>query len=147
MVLELPCAYAVRDAEHFALGGVESLTKLGFVTHLSFGAEDDTALLSEAAALLESPTPAFTEALKEALSQGESFAAAQGKALGKMLGNEERFSRPNNILALCYLRAIRRLHSSLIPLPVIREGDYHAADLSANEWPSASAVRKAFLAG
>lgn len=147
MVLELPCAFAVRDAEHFALGGVEILTRLGFVTHLSFGTEDDTAFLQEAAALLESPTSAFTAALKEALDAGESFAAAQGRALGKVLGDEERFSRPNNILALCYLRAIRRLHSPLIPLPVIRKGDYHAADLSANEWPSASAVRKAFWAG
>ena len=147
LVLEMPCAFSVRDAEHFALGGVEILTRLGFVTHLSFGAEDDTALLEEAAALLESPTPAFTDALKEALDAGESFAAAQGQALGRVLGDEERFSRPNNILALCYLRAIKRLHSPLIPLPVIRRGDYHAAELSRNEWPSASAVRKAFLAG
>lgn len=147
MVLELPCAYAVRDAERFALGGVEILTKLGFVTHLSFGAEDDAALLEEAAALLESPTPAFTEALKAALAQGESFAAAQGRTLGTLLGDGDRFSRPNNILALCYLRAIRRLQSPLIPLPVARQGDYHATELSASQWPSASAVRKAFLAG
>lgn len=147
MVLELPCAFSVRDAEHFALGGVEILTKLGFVTHLSFGAEDDAEWLAQAADLLESPTPAFTAALKEALAQGDSFAAAQGKALGKTLGDEERFGRPNNILALCYLRAIRRLQSPLIPMPVIRRGDYHASELSANEWPSASAVRKTFFAG
>ena len=42
LVLELPCAFSVRDAEHFALGGVSILTRLGFVTHLSFGAEDYT---------------------------------------------------------------------------------------------------------
>ena len=41
LVLELPCAFSVRDAEHFALGGVDILTRLTFVTHLSFGVEDD----------------------------------------------------------------------------------------------------------
>lgn len=148
LVLELPCAFAVRDAEHFALGGVEILTKLGGVTHLSFGAEDcDMPGLQAAAALLESSTPAFEAALHAALAEGLSFAAAQGAALGKCLGNAERWSRPNNILALCYLRAILRLNSPLLPLPVQREGDYHAKELEANPWPSASAVRHAFLSG
>jgi len=146
LVLELPCAFSVRDAEHFALGGVEILTRLGFITHLSFGAEDDPTLLAQAAELLESPPSAFTEALKDALSQGFSFAAAQGQALERCLGGGA-WSRPNNILALCYLRAIRRLHSPLIPLPVLREGDYHARELSTDSWPSASAVRRAFFAG
>lgn len=148
LVLELPCAFAVRDAEHFALGGVELLTKLGFVTHLSFGTEDDDlTVLQDAAALLESPTSDFEVALHVALAEGLSFAAAQGAALGNCLGNAERWSRPNNILGLCYLRAIRRLNSPLIPLPVQREGDYRARELNANPWPSASAVRYALLAG
>ncbi len=148
LVLELPCAFAVRDAEHFALGGVEILTKLGFITHLSFGAEDDDLYpLQHAAALLECPTAVFEAALRAALAEGQSFAAAQGAALGKCLGDAERFSRPNNILALCYLRAILRLNSHLIPLPVRREGDYHAKELDVNPWPSASAVRQALLNG
>ena len=148
LVLELPCAFAVRDAEHFALGGVEILTRLGFVTHLSFGAEDgDLTLLRNAAALLESPTAAFESALRAQLDKGLSFAAAQGAALGECLGDPDRWSKPNNILALCYLRAIRRLNSSLQPLHVLREGDYHAQELGVNPWPSASAVRRALLAG
>jgi len=148
MVLELPCAFAVRDAEHFALGGVEILTKLRFVTHLSFGCENsDLALLQEAAALLESPTAAFQETLRDELSSGVSFAAAQGAALGRLLGEADLWSRPNNILALCYLRAILRLNSPLVPLPVQRKGDYHARTLNSNLWPSASAVRSALANG
>ncbi len=143
LMLELPCAFAVRDAEHFALGGVEIFTKLGFVTHLSFGAEDDIAPLQNAARLLESPTPAFTQALKDALAQGASFAAAQGRALSACLGGDV-WEKPNNILALCYLRAILRLQSPLIPLPVLRKGDYHASELESQPWPSATAVRRAF---
>lgn len=147
LVLELPCSFSVRDAEHFALGGVEILTKLGFVTHLSFGCEDDAALLERAAQLLEEPDDPFCMALRSALESGCSFAAAQGAALEACLGCAGLWQKPNNILALCYLRAIRRLGSPLIPLPVQRLGDYHAQTLDANEWPSASAVRKAFLAG
>ena len=85
LVLELPCAFSVRDAEHFALGGVSILTRLGFVTHLSFGAEDGLDALLPAAALLDAPTPAFQEALRAALVRGASFAAAQGEALAACL--------------------------------------------------------------
>ena len=149
LVLELPCAFAVRDAEHFALGGMSLLTRLGFVTHLSFGAEDDLDALLPAAALLDAPTPAFQEALRAALARGASFAAAQGEALAACLPapRPAPWEKPNNILALCYLRALRRLESPLIPLPVRREGDYHAAALEGRRWPSATAVRAAFLDG
>ena len=131
LVLELPCAFSVRDAEHFALGGVSILTRLGFVTHLSFGAEDGLDALLPAAALLDAPTPAFQEALRAALVRGASFAAAQGEALAACLPapRPAPWEKPNNILALCYLRALRRLQSPLLPLPVRREGDYHAPAL------------------
>ncbi len=56
-------------------------------------------------------------------------------------------SRPNNILGVCYLRALLRLRSAVAPLPVVREGDYHAASREQAGYPSASAVRKAFLRG
>jgi predicted nucleotidyltransferase len=46
-------------------------------------------------------------------------------------------SQPNNILAICYLRALMRLQSDIQPLPVLREGDYHSTALSPNVWPSA----------
>lgn len=149
LVLELPCAFCVRDAEHFALGGVSLLTRLGFVTHLSFGAEDGLDALMPAAALLDAPTPAFQAALKAALGRGASFAAAQGEALTACLGGlgKAPWEKPNNILALCYLRALRRLQSPLLPLPVRREGDYHASALEGQRWPSATAVRAAFLGG
>lgn len=149
LVLELPCAFCVRDAEHFALGGVSLLTRLGFVTHLSFGAEDGLDVLLPAAALLDAPTPAFQAALKAALDRGASFAAAQGEALSACLPSPRPapWEKPNNILALCYLRALRRLQSPLVPLPVPREGDYHAPVLEGQRWPSATAVRAAFLRG
>ena len=74
-VFSLPAAWTVRDAEHYALGAVSLLARLG-ATHLAFGAETpDEALLGRAADLLESPPPAFEAALKEtaALFSPEDF--------------------------------------------------------------------------
>ena len=56
----------------------------------------------------------------------------------------------NLILALCYQRAILRLGSQLQPLPVQRVGGYHDAALpdgAENAYPSATAVRRAYLNG
>lgn len=61
MVLELPCAFSARDAEHFALGGVSIFDRLGCITHLSFGTENpDLEKLRRAAAILETPDDLFT---------------------------------------------------------------------------------------
>jgi len=151
MVLELPCGTAVRDAENFALGGVSIFNQLGFIQQLSFGAETpDLSLLLQAAHMLEHPSDVFQDVLKRSLAEGNPFAAAQANAVAAALQRKETadiVSSPNNILAICYLRALERLHSSIQPLPVQRSGSYHNASLSAREYPSASAVRKAFLAG
>ena len=54
-VILLPALWSVRDAEHFALGGVHLLTGLG-CDALSFGAETaDLPLLQAAVDALESP--------------------------------------------------------------------------------------------
>ncbi|MBP3650146.1 MAG: nucleotidyltransferase family protein [Clostridia bacterium] len=165
MVLELPCAFAVRDAEHFALGGVSILSQLGFVTHLSFGVEDAGVDLAAAARLMEKPTEAFTRVLREELGKGVSFAAAQGAALAACVPYEaampisgadacqtarDLWQQPNLILALCYQRAMLRLGSALQPLPVQRVGGYHDAALpdgTETAYPSATAVRRAYLSG
>jgi len=151
MVLELPCAASVRDAENFALGGVSIFDRLRFITHLSFGTENhDIHSLHTAAHTLEHPTAAFRDALQDSLNEGKPFAAAQADGLAAAMDGtdaSELFSRPNNILGICYLRALKRLQSNIVALPVQRNGDYHSADLTQDAFPSASAVRKAFLAG
>ena len=200
-VLELPCAFAVRDAENFALGGVDLLTRLGCVTHLSFGCETaDLCLLTAIAALLENPTVLFNDVLRQSLAKGMPFAASQAAAILAALtaGNAAAvyagalaacsdgaaktvpaletvpatgtlsharpitevpasghtpaelaalLAKPNNILGVCYLRALMRLNSPIKPLPVPRVGAYHADTLADEGFPSAMAARKAFCTG
>ena len=147
VALQLPYAFSVREAEYFALGGAAILNALGCVTHLSFGSEtDDLSLLQAAARLLESPDEAMESAIQAGLAKGLSFAAAQGQAVAKRLKVPvDTLDAPNTALALSYLRALIRLDSRIIPVPVLRETDYHAGELDA--LPSASAVRSAILRG
>ncbi len=138
----LPVLWTVRDAEHYALGAVSLLSCLG-VTHLSFGAETaDMDLLRQAAALLESPVPVFQSVMREKLSAGTGYPAAVSAALSAVLPHADGLlDKPNNILAVCYLRSLLRLGLSAEPVIIPRAGSYHAAGIDPSA-PSASAVRE-----
>ena len=146
-VFALPVLWSNRDAEHYALGAVSLLASLG-VTHLAFGAEtNDLPLLSKAAELLESPVPSLRSALRSGLSAGLGFPIALSRAAGDLLqGAEALLSRPNNTLAVCYLRAILSRNLRVEPVLIPRKGDYHSAGIDPDA-PSASALREALLRG
>ena len=136
LVLELPITAALSSAEGFAAEGVRILSH--FCTHLCFGAEsaDKDALMATAAALLR---PDFPEHLQAELEKGLSFPAARAAALEKM--GIASVTKPNDILAVEYCKAILNQGSSLIPWPIQRGGDYHD-ETADEENPSATAVRK-----
>ena len=148
VVVELPAAYAIREAEFFALGGVSILQALG-VDFISFGCESgDVTPLWEAARLLEDPTVKFTTKLHEGLRVGRSHARAQGEALAACQNGRDAkiISSPNNVLAICYLRALLRLRCDITPIPVLRLGAYHDSAWQEG-FASATAVRGALLRG
>jgi len=146
-VFALPALWTVRDAEHYALGAVSLLRDLG-ATHLAFGAETaEPELLRRAAELLEYPAADFRERLRAALDAGEGYPRALSLAAASTEPELARMmNRPNNILAVCYLRALMRLEAPVTPVPVLREGGYHAEEIDP-ENPSASAVQDALRRG
>lgn len=141
LVLELPVTYALSSAEGFAAGGVEILSP--FCDYLCFGSEsgDAEALMSTAGALLSEEFPPL---LRDELDKGLSFPAARQAALERMGTNGALLSRPNDILAVEYCKAILSQGASMKPLPIHRGGSYHAVDADF-ENPSATAVRKLML--
>ena len=143
----LPVRWTVRDAEHYALGAVSLLSSLG-ATHLAFGAETpDPVLLRRVAAMLEEPVPAFDSTLKKRLSAGIGWPSAVSSALSAVLSDAAGLlDKPNNILSVCYLRALIRLGSPLQPVIIPRTGSYHASAVDPSA-PSASALREALLRG
>lgn len=138
LVLELPVTAALSSAEGFAAEGVRLLG--GFCHSLCFGAEtaDAQSLTDTARCLLSTE---FSQTLREQLDKGLSFPAARQAALASMGLDADILSRPNDILAVEYCKAILAQNSPMMPMPIRREGSYH--DLLADrENPSATAVRE-----
>ena len=143
LVLELPVTAALSSAEGFAARGVEILSP--FCNNLCFGAESDdpAALMEIAKALLSSSFPPI---LRAHLDKGLSFPAARQAALEEMGLNGSLVTQPNNILAIEYCKAILAQHSPMAPLPILRQGSYHATAPDP-ENPSATALRQLLTAG
>ena len=137
LILELPVTCALSSAEGFAAGGVEILGN--FCDYLCFGSEsgDVKSLTDTAQALLSDHFPPL---LREYLETGMSFPAARQAALEAMGLDGDLLSLPNNILAVEYCKAILSQNVPMQPLPIIREGSYHAEMPDADN-PSATAVR------
>ena len=146
LVLELPSLFSAASAEYFAWGGISALHATGVVSSISFGMEGNSITpLMEVAQILSSEPPLFQEALKNALATGCSYPKARALALAEVTGcAEELLQQPNNILAIEYLKANIRLGNPFSILPIQRQGaGYHDADLVAEHYPSASALRNA----
>ena len=137
LVVELPVTTSLSSAEGFAAGGVAVLSRL--CDGLCFGAEtaDLRQLLGTAEALLSED---FPKLLRRELDTGRSFPAARQAALEKMGLPGAILESPNNILAVEYCKAILRQSSPMQPLPIFREGSYHAKEADF-ENPSAASLR------
>ena len=146
-VFLLPAQWVLRDAEHYALGAVWLLHRLG-CSCLSFGAEDPSPeALWRVAGLLEQEPEEMRAALHRLLDAGLPYPAALAQAAEQALpGASALLQRPNNTLAVCYLRAIRRLGLEMEVYPVQRRGDHRSGE-AAGEAPSAGALRGALLRG
>lgn len=153
LVLELPPAYATASAEGFARGGVSLLHACGCVTDLSFGAETARPeLLQEAARMLSEE--ALIQEAKVLMKEGMPYAAALAGALKKREPElAEVIGKPNNMLAVEYLKALNALGiTDMTPLAVKRVGAaYHdgkyAKASAGRGFPSAAAIRRAVRDG
>lgn len=168
LVVELPVLWTTSSAESFAMAGVTMFDKMGCVDGICFGAEtDNLPLLSAVADILAEEPDDYRRLLTTALKNGASFPKARAEALcsmpdivsSLMLHSQspeksaallsEVLENPNNILALEYLKALKRRRSSIIPLLLKREGaGYHDSAIyapSAAPTASASAIRQLLL--
>lgn len=150
LVLELPFPFSSAGADYFARAGVHIASSLGGVDALAFGSEcGDLSLLEMVSANLSSAP--FLAEMKKRLSSKEEkkkgYALIQEEVYEALFGTENLplLRKPNNILAVQYLRALSLLSSPLIPFTVKRADDYHIKDASCAV--SATAVRHALLEG
>ena len=148
LAIELPVPYPLSSAEGFAKGGVEILEKCGVVNSLYFGSEcGDIDALSKCTEVLNDENEEFSLLLNEKLSEGMSFPKARQLTAEAIIKEASILSEPNNILAVEYIRAIKKLGSKITPSTIRRMGDgYNDTDIESTI-PSASAIRARLKGG
>lgn len=133
LVLELPFLYACSAGHDFARGAVDLLARTHIATHITFGMETPNYDCVPLLRALDSPE--YDQALRQELGRGASYSKAHALALESLLpGSEEFISRPNNMLAVSYMR---HNHYRLGVLPVKRKGDFRSEAIRADLWGNA----------
>ena len=144
LVLELPFPFCASSAEFFAEAGVKILFSCG-VDKLSFGSE-----CADGEKLWELAKIANAEEFKTAYSEagrGIGNARAYFETLKSFSENDMDISS-NDILGIEYIKAIIKNGYEINPCPIKRKGaEYTKLELTAGEYPSATAVRKELSCG
>ncbi|MEG2775125.1 MAG: nucleotidyltransferase family protein, partial [Acetivibrio sp.] len=153
VVYELPSVYATASAETFAYGAVSHLNALGNIDFLCFGCESlDFSLMNNVAKILVEEPEEYRVLLRKKLAEGFSYPIARKTSLLPLLPDYPQkellsfLESSNNILGIEYMKALYRMHSSIKPFLLKREGAlYQAEELPFTSFfPSATALRKTY---
>lgn len=147
LVIELPTIYSVASAEGFSLGAIKLLNNLKIVDAISFGTEtSDFAALNNISSIVNEEPMKYKSILNSELKKGLSFPKARENALMLYLNDNKRYDNilntSNNILAIEYLKALKKIKSTIQPIPVKREKVYYNDNVIVDEFASATAIRK-----
>ena len=135
MVVELPTVYAVAPAQVFAENGVRIAADLG-CDLLYFGAENALKELIDIVDSIESPE--IQAKIADHMKAGAYYPQAVSEALGGSAA--EMIRKPNNILAVEYIRSCRRY--GITPAAILRKGAEHDDSTPVGDIASASAIRE-----
>ena len=147
LVIELPTVYSVASAESFSLGAIKVLESLKIVDSISFGTEtEDFAALNNLSGIMNEEPKKYKDLLSEELKKGLSYPKARENALMLYLNDNMRYSNilngPNNILAIEYLKALKKVKSHIQPVPIKREKVYYNDNTIIDDFASATAIRE-----
>lgn len=119
MVVELPTVFATASAENFAYGGV-AIANMLHADCLVFGSEcGDISQLQQCIEVMENCDT--NKLIQQEVQKGVSYPKAVATATGLPL-----LSQPNNVLAIEYLKALKRTCSTITPFTLKREDNYNA---------------------
>ena len=133
LVVELPTVFATASAENFALGGV-AIAQMLNADCLVFGSEcGDVDELAHCADLLTDE--AVNAQIRHEIEKGVSYPKAVAVATGL-----EALDKPNNVLAIEYIKALKKLGSTITPITLKREDNFNESE--GDEFASSMALRK-----
>jgi len=149
MVIELPTIYSISSAENFALGGIKILNEIGDIDYLVFGIEEENLeKLQTIADVLVNEDNEFKRNIKEELDKGNSYPKAREIVLKKVLSSENVeniMQKPNNILAIEYLKALKITNSKIKPFAIKRKNTMHNDENINENYASGTYIRKLFI--
>ncbi len=134
IVIELPTIYSLSSAPDFAFGAVKTLNAIGNIENLYFGSESGN--LEKL--IVEAEKDFASVEIHKKLQNGESFASATATT-------SEILRYPNNILAVEYLRALKKTSSQIVPITIQRTANYNSTNICS--MPSATSLRKLITDG
>lgn len=150
LVIELPTIYSISSAENFAEGAIKIFNSMGIVDTISFGMEaNEIATLNNIANVLYTEPKEYITMLSHELNKGNSFPKARENAVMMYLNDIKRYanvmSGSNNILAIEYLKAMKKTKSTILPLGIKREKVLYQDKYIVDDFASATAIRKMLL--
>ena len=130
LVVELPTPWATASAERFARGAVYIAHQAGIVDNLSFGCEEEdiTALEQIARVLCDE---FYSREIKKYYDDNMcSYPEARAAVVSRVTEQDcsEIMMKPNNILAIEYLKAIIQLRTDIKPIGIKRTGTGHDSE-------------------
>ena len=149
LVVELPTPWATASAERFARGAIYIAHQAGIVDNLSFGCEDDDIPTLEQIARVLSDNVYSREIKKYYDDNLCSYPEARAAVVSEILGKDctKLMMKPNNILGIEYLKAIRSFRSDITPIGIKRNSVGHDSASARNNMTSAMNIRNLIKTG
>lgn len=138
LVLELPFAFATQYQDIFAKGALTILNHLKIDT-LVFGSECDDVELLKNLASVQLKDESYNYLVKRYLDLGLNYPTSLSRALFDITG--VKLDKPNDLLALAYVKEIIKNNYDIEPFSIRRTSDYHNSNLD-SDIVSASTIRK-----
>ena len=138
LVLELPFAFATQYQDIFAKGALTILNHLKIDT-LVFGSECNDIELLKNLASIQLKDDGYNHLVKRYLDLGLNYPTSLSKALFDITG--VKLDKPNDLLALAYVKEIIKNNYDIEPFSIRRTSDYHNSNLD-SDIVSASTIRK-----
>lgn len=128
LVVELPFEFSTQSSDIFAKGAIGILNHLK-CEYIVFGSESNDIVKLNTLANIQN-TIEYNYEVKKLMKQGTSYPKAASSALKHLHGEE--VDTPNDILALSYIKEIKRIKSDITPLSIKRTNDFNSSKIQGN---------------
>ena len=138
LIVELPFPYATQSADIFAKGALNILNKLKIDT-LIFGSESNNINKITKIVNTQLNDNKYNKNIQKYLNEGLNYPTAANNSLKDILGYATK--EPNDLLAISYIKEIKRNNYKIKPVSIKRTNNYHSQEIT-DKYINASLIRK-----